>query len=75
MDIYVFPLQESLRLYPPAANTFRLIREDDYDIAGYKVPKNTIVAVSLTFALLWIHLRGCDFYTEPIVDSMKHSFC
>ena len=37
----IFHVQQSLRLYPPAGQTFREVSKENYEIAGYPVPKGT----------------------------------
>lgn len=53
-------LQESLRLYPPAAILGRQAREAD-EIAGWKVP-----AGALVFFAPWILHRDPRFWAEPL---------
>ena len=47
----IFHVQQSLRLYPPAGQTFRQVSKENYEIAGYPVPKGTDVGVRILISL------------------------
>ena len=44
--------QESLRLYPPAPSTARQVLRDNYDIAGYHIPKGSDVLVCVVASFI-----------------------
>ncbi|XP_071159718.1 cholesterol 24-hydroxylase-like isoform X3 [Mytilus edulis] len=60
MEYLDMVIKETLRLYPPAANTFRE-NKTDIEIQGYKIPAGTGIMIS-TF----VSSRLEEFFPEPL---------